>query len=133
MPITYAETEKAFILYTDCSELTDDVHFDIDRAFGRAFRRDYRHIVVDMSGTEIVCSMFLSVLMNTFIQLRELGGDMSLTGLTPNVQRMLRVVRLHTVFDTHETVEEALAAITDTEPQKAAAAFNASVPQPQRA
>lgn len=132
MPVTYAETEKAFVLYTESTELTDDIHFDIDRAFVRAFRRDYKNIIVDLRGAETMSSMFISVLMNTFIQLRELGGDMVLTGLEPNIQRLLRVVRLHTVFSTYDSVEEALAALPNPEPRDVPT-FQAAVPQTQRA
>lgn len=111
MSITYAETNDAFILYVSETELTDDLHFDMDHSFARAFKKEYRHIIVDLNGAETMNSMFMSVLMNTYIQLRELGGDMSLVNLSPNMRRLLRVVRLDTVFNIYESVEEALRSI----------------------
>lgn len=115
MPITYAETQNAFVLYVNDEELTEELHFDLDQAFSRAFKKDYKHVVIDVTGAQTMNSMFISILMNTYIQLRELGGDMSMAGLTPNLDRLLRVVRLHTVFGIYDSVDEALAKIAARE------------------
>ncbi len=127
MPITYAETEKAFILYINETELTDELHFDLDHAFARSFRKDYRHIILDLTGAETMNSMFISILMNTFIQLREIDGDMTLVGVSENVHRLLRIVRLHTVFKIHESVDEAIAGIAKEDEEQFQTAAPATV------
>lgn len=111
MPVTYAETPKAFIMYAAEAELTDDVHFDLDRAFLRAFKKDYKYIIIDVTESETMNSMFISVLMNSYIQLRELGGDMILVGVSSHVDYLLRVVRLRDVFTIYKTVDEAVSSL----------------------
>jgi anti-anti-sigma factor len=72
---------------------------------------DRRHqLIVELSRLNFCDSSGLSVLVRVKNRLDELGGDVTLAGPTPIVERVLEVSGLAEVFGTYRTVDEALAA-----------------------
>jgi anti-sigma B factor antagonist len=70
-----------------------------------------RHLVVDITGVEAMNSSGLGMLVGAVTTLRKAGGKIVLACVSPGVQNLLTITRLHTVFETYPTVEEAVIAV----------------------
>jgi anti-sigma B factor antagonist len=56
-------------------------------------------IVMDMTGVEFVDSSGLSVLISALKSARKVGGDVSLSGPSAEVQALIELTRLHHLFE----------------------------------
>jgi anti-anti-sigma factor len=68
----------------------------------------YKKIVVDLSDCEFIDSTFLGVLVISLKRVTSLGGDLRLVGFQPAVNSMFELTRMHRVFETFSTKEDAI-------------------------
>ncbi len=80
------------------------------QALTRLVDDGYHHLIVDLTGLDFCDSSGLSVLVRVKNRLDEVGGDVTLAGATPIVERVLEVSGLAEVFGSHRSVAEAQAA-----------------------
>ena len=73
-----------------------------------AITRGERKVVLDLGGVEWMNSSGLGVLISAFTTLRNAGGEMKLGRITEKIQSLLIITKLSTVFDTHDTAEDAV-------------------------
>ena len=66
-------------------------------------------LVVDLSGTTVIDSTTLGVLLGALKRLRERDGQIRLVVARPEVRRVFEITMLERVFALHETLDEALA------------------------
>ena len=66
-------------------------------------------LVVDLSGTTVIDSTSLGVLLGAMKRLRERDGQIRLVVPRPEVRRVLEITMLDRIFSLHETLDEALA------------------------
>lgn len=69
-------------------------------------------LVADLSGLNFIDSSGLGSLVATIKILRKSQGDLRLCGLTPAVQSVFQVTRLFKVFESYDSVEEAVASFS---------------------
>ncbi len=69
----------------------------------------YTKVVLNMEMINFVDSTGLGALMSCIRRLNQKGGGLRLVALQQQVTAMFRLVRMHKVFDTFETLTEALA------------------------
>ena len=67
-------------------------------------------IVVNLGGIDYIDSGGLGTLVGVLASTRNRGGEIKLVHATPRVAELLRRTRLHTVFKSYESDEEAVAA-----------------------
>ncbi|MBM3317634.1 MAG: STAS domain-containing protein [Candidatus Eisenbacteria bacterium] len=67
-----------------------------------------RKIVIDISGVSWVNSTGLGILIAGHVTAANAGARLKLTGVSARIRQIFMVTKLHTVFDTCESVEEAL-------------------------
>ena len=65
-------------------------------------------LVVDLSQVRFIDSFGLGALVSALRVVRAAGGDLKLAAVPSSVGAVLRLTRLHTVFDCHPTMEAAL-------------------------
>jgi anti-sigma B factor antagonist len=70
---------------------------------------DINKVVVDMGDVSYVNSSGLGCLISALTSLRNGGGDLKLADVGKKVKSIFVITQLVKVFDTHETVEGALA------------------------
>lgn len=70
-----------------------------------------KHLVVDITGVEAMNSSGLGMLVGAVTTLRKAQGKIVLACVPPIVQNLLTITRLHTVFESYATVEEAVSAV----------------------
>jgi anti-sigma B factor antagonist len=86
----------------------------IRRKFHDLVEGEVRRAVIDLGGVRHINSAGLGSLIAALITMRKSGGDIRLARVGHNVQNIFVVTRLVQIFDTHETVEEAVKAFRDT-------------------
>jgi anti-sigma B factor antagonist len=67
-----------------------------------------KKVVVDLSGVSWMNSSGLGILIGGLTTMRNAGGDLKLAGTTDKVQNLLMVTKLITIFESYDTVEEAV-------------------------
>jgi anti-sigma B factor antagonist len=70
-------------------------------------------VVIDLSGVKWINSSGLGVLMATHTTLKNAGGELKLANVTEKVESLLMITQLMRIFDTYESVDRALSALTD--------------------
>lgn len=65
-------------------------------------------VVLDLSAIQFVDSMGLGALLSVMRGLSQNKGQLRLATLTPQVDAMFRLVRMHRIFDVYESADKAL-------------------------
>jgi len=71
-----------------------------------------RSVVIDLTPTDFVDSVGLGVIVAIWKRVRVHGGELAVVCPEPRLQRVFRVVDLHTVLPLHDTVDAAVASLT---------------------
>jgi anti-sigma B factor antagonist len=70
-------------------------------------------VVIDLGGVKWINSSGLGVLMAAMTTLKSAGGQMKLANVTEKVESLLMITQLMRIFDTYETVDRAVSAMTE--------------------
>ncbi len=65
-------------------------------------------VVIDLAGVDWMNSTGLGILISGLTTLRNNDGELKLANVTEKIQSLLTITRLITVFETHDSVAEAL-------------------------
>ena len=68
-----------------------------------------KKVVIDLSGVKWLNSSGLGVLMGAMTSVRNAGGELKLSGVTDKVESLFMITKLITIFDTYDSVDEAVA------------------------
>ena len=68
----------------------------------------YKKIIVDLTVCEFIDSTFLGALVISLKKVTSIGGDLRLVGFQPAVHSMFELTRMHRVFETFNTKEDAI-------------------------
>ena len=74
----------------------------------KSIEQGYRKIVVDLSLCEFIDSTFLGALVVSLKKVTTMGGDLRLVGFHPAVHSMMELTRMHRVFESFSTKEDAI-------------------------
>jgi len=66
-------------------------------------------VVIDLGKVKWMNSTGLGAIMGSLTTLRNAGGDLKLANVTEKVQSLFMITKLITIFDTHDSVDEAVA------------------------
>ena len=66
-------------------------------------------VVADLSGVNWMNSSGLGILISALTTIRNAGGDLKLAAVIERIQSLLMITKLLTVFETFDTIEEAIA------------------------
>src|SRR5215470_2250540 len=69
-----------------------------------------RQLVFDLSRLQFIDSSGLGAILSCLRQLHATGGDLKLCGMTKPVRVLFELVRMHRIFDIHNTREDAVQA-----------------------
>jgi len=84
----------------DATLLNDKLHELIDSGQNK--------VIVDLSKVNWMNSSGLGILIGGLTTLRNNEGDLKLSGITERIENLLIITKLITVFETFETLEEAV-------------------------
>jgi anti-sigma B factor antagonist len=74
----------------------------------QAVMHERTRVVLDMSGVKFVDSSGLGALISCLRQLNARRGDFKLCGMSTTVRALFELMRMHRVFNIHETRQEAV-------------------------
>ncbi len=86
----------------DASLLHDKLHDVIEHG--------KRKVVIDLAQVDWMNSTGLGILISSYTTLRNHGGELKLANVTDKIQSLLTITKLVTVFDAHDSVDEAIKA-----------------------
>lgn len=69
-----------------------------------------KHLVIDMSDVTYMDSSGFGTLLSATRRLRPQGGTINLVKCNSSIDRILRITRLNTVFNTYESIDDAIKA-----------------------
>ncbi len=70
-----------------------------------------KKVVIDLSQVEWMNSTGLGILISTYTTLRNNDGELKLANVTDKIQSLLTITKLVMVFDTYDSVVEAVKAL----------------------
>ncbi len=84
---------------------TMEVHEKVKELVGKNIKK----IVVDLGKVKWMNSSGLGALMGSLTTTKSAGGELKLTNVTDKVQSLFMITKLITIFETFDSVEEAIA------------------------
>jgi anti-sigma B factor antagonist len=67
-----------------------------------------KKVVIDLSKVEWMNSTGLGILISGLTTLRNNGGELKLANVTDKIQSLLTITKLITVFESYDTIEDAV-------------------------
>ena len=68
-----------------------------------------KKVVIDLSKVDWINSTGLGILISGLTTLRDNGGELKLANVTEKIHSLLTITKLVTVFESHDSVESAVA------------------------
>ena len=71
-------------------------------------QQNKKKVVIDLSGVEWINSRGLGILISSLTTMRKNDGELKLSHVAKKVKSLLVITRLITIFESYDTVEEAV-------------------------
>lgn len=71
---------------------------------------DIRHVIFDFTKSSFMDSSGIGVIMGRYKQVKYTGGTLAVTGITPPVDRILKISGLYKIIEKYETIKDAMQA-----------------------
>jgi anti-sigma B factor antagonist len=82
---------------------------EIDEKLYTLFGKGSKSVVIDLGQTDWINSSGLSILIHHWKKYNDDGGHLRLANLTQKIEKILVISKLTSVFETYETLDEAIA------------------------
>ncbi|MBL0060985.1 MAG: STAS domain-containing protein [bacterium] len=76
-------------------------------AMKHAVANNLKKVVIDLGGVEWMNSSGIGLLVSAYTTLKNAGSEMKLARTTDKIQSLLVITKLNSVFDSHDSVENA--------------------------
>lgn len=110
MQITVDKVGNAVVVTPHLKELDASNADDFKQAVSPALLGSTR-LVLDLKKVEFVDSSGCGAILSCLKHLTEVGGDLSICGVRPQVRNVFELIRLHRICEIRDTREEALQAL----------------------
>lgn len=70
--------------------------------------KNKKRVVIDLAQVDWMNSTGLGILISGYTTLRNNNGELKLANVTDKIQSLLTITKLVTVFETHDSVEDAI-------------------------
>ena len=71
---------------------------------------DIRHVIFDFTKSSFMDSSGIGVIMGRYKHVKYTGGTLAVTGITPPVDRILKISGLYKIIEKYETIKDAMQA-----------------------
>ena len=82
---------------------------EIDEKLYSLLGRGSKNVVIDLGQTDWINSSGLSILIHHWKKYNDAGGYLRLANLTQKIEKILVISKLTSVFETYETLDDAIA------------------------
>jgi anti-anti-sigma factor len=100
---------EVFVLQCHGRIVTGNEVFTLHSQVGNAIEK-YGDVVLQLDPVEFIDSSGLGALMRLMQAARAKGGDLKLSGVPPNIRKVLELTHLLPQFETYDSIEEAITA-----------------------
>jgi anti-anti-sigma factor len=100
--------EDVLVQVVDLTRATLKEADEFKYTLSKSIEQGYRKIIVDLSLCEFIDSTFLGALVVSLKKVTAMGGDLRLVGFHPAVHSMMELTRMHRVFESFSTKEDAI-------------------------
>jgi anti-sigma B factor antagonist len=82
---------------------------ELDEKLYALLGRGAKKVIIDLGQTDWINSSGLSILIHHWKKFQDAGGSLRMANLTQKIQKIMVIAKLTTVFETFDTLDEALA------------------------
>jgi anti-sigma B factor antagonist len=72
-----------------------------------------KRVIIDLGGVDWMNSTGLGILISSLTTMRNNNGDLKLANITEKIQSLLTITKLVTVFETFDSVQEAVSSFSE--------------------
>lgn len=83
----------------------EQIRKEFDKMYSR---KNIKNVIFDMSDVEFMDSSGIGMIMGRYMRVRYIGGKVSITGVSDNIDKMLRMSGVYKVASKYENVIQAL-------------------------
>lgn len=98
--VVLLEVEGNIVGGPDAMSLNDEVH--------KLVNSGTKKFIIDMKSVEHINSSGLGILIASLNAVRQAGGDLKIANASPRVLDLLKITKLNQIFESYESVDEAL-------------------------
>lgn len=109
MAIWHEKKNECFVVHVDETDLTEEILDRMRQVLTVAFLSRQYKLILDLSTCQMIDSYFIGLLISTYREVKELGGNLKCVGVNGQVAHAFEVIRLNQVIDVCKTVDEAVA------------------------
>jgi anti-sigma B factor antagonist len=82
---------------------------ELDEKLYALLGRGAKKVVIDLGSTDWMNSSGIAILIHHYKKFRDAGGHLRLANLTKNIEKILVIAKLTTVFETYDSLDDAIA------------------------
>ncbi|MBI3871646.1 MAG: STAS domain-containing protein [candidate division Zixibacteria bacterium] len=82
---------------------------ELDERLYALLGRQDKKVVIDLAHADYMNSSGIAILIHHWKKFNDIGGNLKLANLTKNIEKILVISKLTTVFETYDTLDEAIA------------------------
>ncbi len=124
MDVRWSEAHKVAVIDPQ-GELGIRTMVEIKNAIGSLLHDGCRTLILDCRGVTRLEAMSLGVLVERLCRSREVGGTLALTNLNPDLVARMQELRVHSLFQTFDSVPAALESLVGAQSDAVAACLAA--------
>ena len=83
----------------------------LQKGVDSALQRGYRKVVLDLEGVSDLGAGGLGELVSSYLAVRQLGGQLKLSGVPDRVEHFLEITRLASVFERWQSTQQAVGSL----------------------
>ncbi|MBI4090095.1 MAG: STAS domain-containing protein [Candidatus Kerfeldbacteria bacterium] len=113
-----ATLDHGIVVIVPQGHLSNDDETDaLEQALKQAFDQGSKHLIIDCTEVKKIDSTALGVLISAYSQAARTGGRLILAKVGKTLKKTFVTTKLSLVFDFYPTVELAVAALTQPQPE----------------
>jgi anti-sigma B factor antagonist len=82
---------------------------ELDERLYALLGRQCKKVVIDLGNADWINSSGIAILIHHWKKFRDIGGQLKLANLTQKIEKILIISKLTTVFETYDSLDEAIA------------------------
>lgn len=110
MKIKTTEKYEAVIIALKGNVMGGDDTKMFNEHLHKLIEEDKKNVVIDLSGVKFMNSSGLGMLIGGLTTLKKADGVLKLASVTDKIESLLMITKLITIFDSYDTVDEAVKA-----------------------
>jgi anti-sigma B factor antagonist len=111
MKIKYTERYEAVVIELKGNVMGGDDTKDFNELLHKLIDEGKKHIIIDLTDVKFMNSSGIGMLIGGLTTMKKAEGAMKLAGVTEKIQSLLVITKLITIFETYNTIDEAIASI----------------------